>query len=149
MVSPRRRSSRRKSVAVDGSKSFVFSSDVSLFRVYSCFLWIMMVENNQLISNFKNMEKIETPTLFWLRSWFIKIFGAVKVREEKRRGWSGNLSIYRFFCNSCKKFGEDYPHGHEGRLDCPNCSLPVYYLFKRPSEFIEAILFLLEEKKKK
>ena len=106
-----------------------------------------MVENNQLISNFKYMESYIT---FYFRGIWIKLTGRpVKVRYVKRERWSGELPFYRFFCKNCKKFGEDYLHGHEGRLDCPNCGFPVYYLFKRPSEFIEVIGFLINEKLKK
>ena len=58
---------------------------------------------------------------FWqkVRIW---TFGPIKVREEKRDGWSGKLPIYRFFCKDCGKFREDYLHGYTDRLDCPVCN---------------------------
>ena len=47
--------------------------------------------------------------------------GSAYVGHRTRPGWKGSLPFYVF---RCPKHGlvEDYPHGYNGRLDCPMCS---------------------------
>jgi hypothetical protein len=48
-----------------------------------------------------------------------RLVGAVYVGHRARPGWSGSLPFYRFRC-SAHGLVEDYPHGFEGRLECPS-----------------------------
>jgi len=46
--------------------------------------------------------------------------GKVFMGNRKLSGWKDNLPFYAF---RCPKHGivEDYPHGYNDRLDCPEC----------------------------
>ncbi len=80
-----------------------------------------------------------------IRIWY---FGPYVVRKEKREGWDGKLSIYRFFCDGCGEFREDYPHGHMDRLDCPTCGHSIY-LKGEFGKIWNTILFIMNEKIKR
>lgn len=49
----------------------------------------------------------------------------VYLEHKTRPGWKGSLPFYAF---RCKKHGiaEDYPHGHDERLYCPECTLEFF-----------------------
>ncbi len=49
--------------------------------------------------------------------------------HEQRKGWSGKLPFYLFWCEDCKQYAKDYPHGHIERryLLCAHCG--VYHNF--------------------
>lgn len=46
--------------------------------------------------------------------------GRAFIGHRKRPGWKKTLPLYAF---RCPKHGivEDYPHGYNDRLDCPEC----------------------------
>ena len=50
----------------------------------------------------------------------IQLKGYVHIGDEKPDGWRKELSIYAFRCPK-HDIVYDYPHGYEGRLECPIC----------------------------
>lgn len=50
----------------------------------------------------------------------IDLKGHVFVRKEQREGWKEPAPFYMF---KCSKHGyvENYPKGHDKRLECPKC----------------------------
>lgn len=50
----------------------------------------------------------------------LHLTGRVYIGHRTRPGWNGSLPFYKF---KCPKHGivEDYPHGYDDRLDCPEC----------------------------
>ena len=63
------------------------------------------------------MQKIEL-TLF--QKMILKLDGRVFIEHRAKPGWRGALPFYVFKCDK-HGFVEDYPHGYEGRLECPEC----------------------------
>ncbi len=63
----------------------------------------------------RNMVKL---TL--IQKIILKLNGRVYTEHKMRHGWRAPIPFYAFRCD---KHGlvEDYPHGYEGRLDCPKC----------------------------
>ena len=58
----------------------------------------------------------------------LKVKKHVFVGNRKSSGWRGSLPFYAFKCPvHCIQV--DYPHGHNGRLDCPKCSFHVFLSF--------------------
>ncbi len=55
----------------------------------------------------------------------LKLKGHVFIGNRTRPGWKGSLPFYAF---KCDKHGlvEDYPHGHEEKLECPKCDSAHY-----------------------
>ena len=53
-----------------------------------------------------------------------RLLGRCRVGDIKLNGWSSELPLYAFHC---KKHGYqlDYPHGYNGRLDCPECWVEI------------------------
>jgi len=67
-------------------------------------------------------EEVELWELMsgWRKIWLM-VFGRVNTGFTVRGpGWRGPLPLYAF---RCEKHGivQDYPHGYEGRLECPKC----------------------------
>lgn len=50
----------------------------------------------------------------------IAFWGKIKVGERTRSGWKGPLMFYAFNC-PIHGIVENYPHGYNGRLICPEC----------------------------
>lgn len=45
----------------------------------------------------------------------------VYLRHERRKGWTADLPIYVLWCEDCRKWSENYPAGHAGRIHCNGC----------------------------
>ena len=74
-----------------------------------------------LVNDFHfNMAKVKTEiNLFqWLR---LKLTGKTFVQWLRKPGWLGVCPFYIARCRSCGEYFLDYPHGYDGRLDCPVC----------------------------
>ena len=63
----------------------------------------------------RNMVKLN---LF--QKMILKLLGEVFVGNRMKPGWSGSLPFYAFKCET-HGLVENYPHGYEGRLECPKC----------------------------
>jgi hypothetical protein len=50
----------------------------------------------------------------------MQLSGYVYVGERSRDGWRGSLPHYVFEC-PVHGLVESYPHGYDGRLECPRC----------------------------
>ena len=50
----------------------------------------------------------------------LKLRGRVYTEHRMKPGWKAPIPFYAFKCNE-HGLVEDYPHGYEGRLDCPKC----------------------------
>ena len=54
--------------------------------------------------------------------WWMKLFSLFTryIEHRKLPGWAGFLPFYRLDCPIHGEV-ENYPHGYEGRLECPKC----------------------------
>jgi len=50
----------------------------------------------------------------------LQLSGYVYVGDRQRNGWRGALPHYAFQC-PVHGLVESYPHGYDGRLECPMC----------------------------
>ena len=55
-----------------------------------------------------------------LKKITLKLHGRVYTEHKMRQGWKKPLPFYAFKCDE-HGLVENYPHGYEGRLDCPKC----------------------------
>ena len=67
---------------------------------------------------------INMVNLTLVRKIILKLSGHVFTEYRMKPGWKSPIPFYAF---KCDKHGlvEDYPHGYEGRLDCPKCVLSI------------------------
>ncbi|MBI4121003.1 MAG: hypothetical protein HY457_01985 [Parcubacteria group bacterium] len=65
--------------------------------------------------------RLSELSLFW-RIWY-RLGFCVPLDVRRYKGWTGFLPHYLFKCSSCERPSVDYPHGHDGHLDCNHCSL--------------------------
>ena len=50
----------------------------------------------------------------------LKLCGFVYTENRMKQGWRAPIPFYAFKCDE-HGLVENYPHGYEGRLDCPKC----------------------------
>ncbi|HEX9915611.1 MAG TPA: hypothetical protein VGB32_11890 [Candidatus Bathyarchaeia archaeon] len=60
------------------------------------------------------------PRISLLNRLRMQLSGYVCVGERSRDGWRGPLPHYAFEC-PVHGLVESYPHGYDGRLECPRC----------------------------
>ena len=67
------------------------------------------------------------PKLGPFKRLVLSLLGHVYVEHRTYLGWDGELPFYAFKC-PIHGIVEDYPHGHNDRLDCPICRLEARVL---------------------
>jgi len=96
----------------------VLESDLVFGSVAAIFWLIFLIA---VLLSEKGGEKM---ALKWWQKIVVRVRGRVFLRQETRKGWTSSLPIYLVQCprkNSGHPLFEDYPHGFDGRFDCPEC----------------------------
>ena len=64
------------------------------------------------------VRKVVELTL--VQKMILKLRGRVFIGNRVKPGWRGSLPFYAFMCDE-HRLVKNYPHGYEGRLECPKC----------------------------
>jgi hypothetical protein len=78
------------------------------------------IENTTIASSHGFHRKNQAIHLTLYQKLVLKLFRAVYIGHKTKPRWRGELPFYAFTC-PIHGLVEDYPHGHDKRLECPSC----------------------------